>query len=217
MAALVTEQLECLLDCTVDSSVYVVGVFPADRVPLQYSPPTKRFTLQHGLSPHFDFDRYKYYCFILNTHPSSAPGEHWLAFFLNRYTDKLEYFDSFGFQLVAYPDVHAGLNCCELIPLCVPANNVGMLQSLVSTVCGHYCVAFLLWRSRHTRANVGYFARCIKSSYETAHLRDRLIVELLREVTVTHPCCSAQLFGMAGARTSRSLPVSQTCCCRERI
>jgi hypothetical protein len=217
MAALLTEQLECLLDCTVHGSVCVVGVFPADRVPLQYSADSKRFTLHNSIRPHADFDKYKYYCFILNTHPSSAPGEHWLAFFFNGHTRKLEYFDSFGFQLVAYPDVHAGLSCRELMPLCSPANNVGMLQSLRSTVCGHYCVAFLFWRSRHIHANAGYFARCIKSSHAVAERRDKLTVELLREVTIRHPCCAVQLFGFASSRTTRSSPVSQTCCCREHI
>ena len=213
MAALVTEHLECLLDCTVDNTTYVLGVFPADRVPLRYSPNSERFSLQTNLDTHTEFHTNRHYCFILNTHRSGAPGEHWLAFFLNHTTHKLEYFDSFGFPLSAYADVYASLDSCQLLPFCVHANNAGMLQSLTSTVCGHYCIAFLFWRAKNVHTDVNYFARFIKASQPSADERDKLIVELLREVTLRHPCCAVQLFGFVSARAPRSSAFSQSCCC----
>jgi Adenovirus endoprotease len=217
MAALKTEQLECLLDCTVDNTVRVLGVFAADCVPMRYSLNTERLSLRTNTEAHTEFDTNKQYCFILNTHPSSAPGEHWLAFLFNHFTHKLEYFDSFGFALNTYADVYAGLDSCGLLPFCEAANNVGMLQSLTSTVCGHYCVAFLFWRSKNVRTHISYFARFIMSSHTAADRRDKLIVELLREVTLRHPCCAVQLFGFVSSSAPHSSAYSQSCCCRAHI
>jgi hypothetical protein len=198
MAALTTDQLECLLKCVIANSTRVLGVFPADCVPIDAINVNK----QHC------------YCFVLNTHPRSAPGEHWLAFFYNSNTRQLEYFDSFGFELAMYTHVNAALDSCKLLPICVRANRTGMLQSIMSTVCGHYCIAFLYWRAKHVNASVADFAHALMYKYSESYLRDKDIVTQLRAAVARHPCCATQLFGSNGSATRTLAQPTQSCCCR---
>jgi hypothetical protein len=221
-APLTTEQLECLLDCVVAHSTHVLGVYPADCVPVQCTTssatgqPPYKIELANDTST---AERYQplaanqHYCFVVNTHPNGAPGEHWLAFFVNGNTRQIEYFDSFRFPLAAYSHVYLAFQSRNLLPLCVDANTAGMLQSVTSTVCGHYCVAFLYWRAKHTKAPTEHFARNLMlTANASANKRDALVVARLRAITTNHPCCSTQLFG---GRSVRSTPrASQTCCCK---
>ena len=83
--------------------------------------------------------------YVINTHPSSKPGEHWIAVFFDN-NGKGEYFDSYGLP----PDMlgFAGFmnqNSTSWI------SNKETIQSLSSKVCGHYCVYFILFRCRGLR------------------------------------------------------------------
>lgn len=196
MAALTTEQLDCLLDCTIDNIVQVFGARPADCVPSRAEVDTKHHS-----------------CFILNTHPSNQPGEHWLAFFFNRGTQRLEYFDSFGFPITMYANVNAALEASPWLPVCMSANTTGMLQSLTSTVCGHYCVAFLFWRAKHLNESCERFAQNVKFLHPNAANSDKFIVETLHLITNKHPCC-ASLLSSNHALTHKHTLTSQSCCCR---
>ena len=127
MAALKTEQLECLLDCVIPNTTRPLGVFPADCIPLRrdasdgilsLSPITANATGRH---PQLELGHD--YCFILNTHPNNAPGEHWLAFYFNSNTKKLEYFDSFGFPVSVYEHVHSALSQSDLLRICMRVNS----------------------------------------------------------------------------------------------
>jgi hypothetical protein len=159
MAALTTDQLECLLDCVVESSTtQVLGVFPADCVPVNAIDDCKQRTSSC--------------CFVLNTHPNGAPGEHWLAFFYNSKTRQLEYFDSFGLPLSMFAHVNAALDSHNILPIVTRANKAGMLQSITSTVCGHYCIAFLHWRAKHLSVGVDTFARTLMHKYAESDQRD---------------------------------------------
>jgi hypothetical protein len=223
MASLVTEQLECLLDCVIPNSVRVLGVFPANCVPMRRVVQTAaglvqqlalRSNLGTPMERHPSLDTAHHYCFILNTHTNREPGEHWLAFFYNGDTHNLEYFDSFGFPLSMYANVKVALDSCNLLSLCVRANS-HMLQAITSTVCGHYCIAFLYWRARNLGTSASNFAHAIMSEYATAEDRDKLIVSRLRAVTFRHPCCAGQLFGHGGSSSASCVTrFSQSCCCR---
>ena len=219
MAALTTEQLECLLDCVVANSTRVLGVFPANCIPLRCTTTmVDQHILQSNLATpterHPQLDVTQRYCFVLNTHPSGSPGEHWLAFFFNPTTQKLEYFDSFGFPLSMYAAVNAALDACRLLSICVRANTLGMLQSTTTTVCGHYCVAFIHWRAAHANTSLTTFASHIMSTHTAAEQRDRIIVTSLRTITRKHPCCAAQLDGRSGTQAACASRFSQSCCCR---
>jgi hypothetical protein len=210
-APLTTEQLECLLDCVVADTTRVLGAYPADCIPLRL-----RYSDIAVTSAKFADIQHKntHCCFIVNTHPSGAPGEHWLAFFLNASTGLVEYFDSFGLPLAAHTHVFAAFESRKLLPACVSANTGQMLQSVNSTVCGQYCVAYLYWRSRHINTPIERFAHTLIAAAPTrAEKRDTLIVARLRAITSKHPCCSMPLFGHHTTSTSPRF-TSQTCCCR---
>jgi len=219
MAALTTEQLECMLNCVVDNSSRALGVFPANCIPIRCEASRRtciRSNLATATERHPQLDENHNYCFVLNTDLNDSPGEHWLAFFFSGTTHKLEYFDSFGFPISMYPHVHAALDSCGLTQICVRVNTLGMLHATTSTVCGHYCVAFLYWRAKqHPNAPIDCFARMTMSTHHDAEQRDRRVVQLLHTITSKHPCCATQLaaLGNTGSCVSR---FSQTCCCRKR-
>lgn len=74
-------------------------------------------------------------CYVANTDDSSKPGTHWVAFYFENIYNK-EFFDSYGFT----PSVY-GFNISANI------RNPIQLQSLTSTVCGQYCIFYLIQRS----------------------------------------------------------------------
>ena len=79
--------------------------------------------------------------YVVNTDPSTAPGEHWVAMFFNNL--RSEFFDSYGLHpivcgLTDFLDSHSSSW----------TYNSKTLQSLISEVCGHYTVYYILFRSR---------------------------------------------------------------------
>ena len=190
MAATSTEQLACMLQSLVArEGVSALGVFPADQVPA--------------------IDRAMHCCFILNTEPRGLPGEHWLAFFYNHYADTLEYFDSYGMGLETYDVVYEALRSRGLIALCTPANSVGCLQSDVSFVCGHYCIAFLYWRAKNISAPPTHFSISLAKAHYTAIQRDKYIVKIVRDLLRRGNCCVDML-------TRSDCSQSCTCIAKER-
>ena len=81
---------------------------------------------------------------IVNTHPSSKPGEHWLALSIER--DSATFFDSFGFppDFQHYPP--SIVNFLER-----HSNKIlyhqRQLQDVLSTTCGQHCVFYLCHRA----------------------------------------------------------------------
>lgn len=81
--------------------------------------------------------------YVINSDPIDEPGEHWIAIYFDRW-GRGEYFDSYGLPpavtgLTAYMDRYS---------LKKWIYNRKTLQSLFSSVCGHYCVYFILFRCR---------------------------------------------------------------------
>jgi hypothetical protein len=167
--------------------VSALGVFPAEQVPT--------------------IDRTSHCCCILNTDARGLPGEHWLAFFYNHQTGVLEYFDSYGMQIVTYDDVHSSLLSCGLVALCTPANSIGCLQSDMSLVCGHYCIAFLYWRSKNIHTAPTHFSICLTQAHNTAAGRNKYTVKFVRDLVHRGNCCTDML-----ERTQ----CSQCCVCSAR-
>ena len=69
-----TKQLECAIMSDVNMKNTVIGVFSADRLP--HLPPRRPIA------------------FIANTDPATAPGRHWVAFFIDQ-QNVVESFDSY--------------------------------------------------------------------------------------------------------------------------
>ena len=78
--------------------------------------------------------------FVCNTHNGDQPGEHWIVMYVNA-EQRGDYFDPYGIepQHVEFTNF-MNKHCTEW------SSNDRTLQSPISTVCGQYCVAFLLFR-----------------------------------------------------------------------
>ena len=84
---------------------------------------------------------------VCNTHDSDRPGEHWVAMYVD--TERRgDYFDPYGLepQHIEFTNFMTE-HCSEWAP------NDRTLQSPMSTVCGQYCVAFLMFRCRDASMN----------------------------------------------------------------
>ncbi len=95
-----------------------IGVFAADQLPIKEFPGA----------------------LVVNTDTSSQPGQHWVAFFL--VNDTIECFDSYG--------EHPGNYSAHIAQWLNDTFNVVQcetLQSRNSTVCGQYCMYFILLMS----------------------------------------------------------------------
>ena len=81
--------------------------------------------------------------YVINSDPSTEPGEHWIAVYFDKH-GRGEYFDSYGL-----PPAFVGLKSyMDTYSLSDWIYNRKTLQALFSSVCGHYCVYFVLFRCR---------------------------------------------------------------------
>jgi hypothetical protein len=124
-------------------------------------------------------------CLIVNTHPSSKPGEHWVAFFMDS-KKRLEYFDSYGRDVAPNSYFEKFADVFE-----TKSFNKMRLQGPFSAVCGYYCLSYIFYRclgyslnqflSLFSKENyhendhnvkdvVDYFFHIVKSIYTNEHL-----------------------------------------------
>ena len=75
-------------------------------------------------------------CVVINTQPSNMPGEHWVCLWFNS-GKSVDFFDSFGQTPEKY----------KIIIKNVSNYNYKILQSNDTTVCGHYCIWYILLRA----------------------------------------------------------------------
>ena len=80
--------------------------------------------------------------YVVNTDPSTAPGEHWVAMLFNN-PRSAEFFDSYGLHPIVY-----GLTDFLDSHSSSWTYNSKTLQSLISEVCGHCTVYYILFCSR---------------------------------------------------------------------
>ena len=81
--------------------------------------------------------------YIINSDPSTEAGEHWIAVYFDKH-GRGEYFDSYEL-----PPEFVGLKSyMDTYSLSDWIYNCKTLQALFSSVCGHYCVYFVLFRCR---------------------------------------------------------------------
>ena len=98
------------------------GVYACDQLPKRYVPRPSAF--------------------VVNTDPSTLPGEHWVAIYITR-DGEGEYFDSYG-QPVKLPEIKTFLKKNARRTY----HNRRPLQGPWTAVCGQYCIFFLLQRCR---------------------------------------------------------------------
>ena len=117
-----THQLINLLKKDVYSRKSFCGVLPIDKLPIK---------------------RVRRPCsFIINTHNSQLPGEHWMAVYLPRIGD-IEYFDSYGLHPMNQEILDfIKVNNSKFI------YNSKIIQSSDSQNCGKFCLFYLYFRNR---------------------------------------------------------------------
>ena len=83
----------------------------------------------------------KPFCFVANTMRKGTVGEHWIACYSDK-PNTLEYFDSFA------EEPNCDMRQSMLANFSLVKQNKFSLQSLLSDTCGHYCICFLIIRSK---------------------------------------------------------------------
>jgi hypothetical protein len=79
---------------------------------------------------------------VCNTDPSTRPGEHWIAIYVDTEKHYGEYFDSFGRPPSKDIESYLNANCRRW------TFNKKQLQSRISAFCGFYCCLFVILRCR---------------------------------------------------------------------
>lgn len=100
--------------------VRTVGVFPADQIPVVWEKPC---------------------ALVFNTDDSTKQGSHWVAVYVDRYGAGI-FFDSYGLPPAIPQHVDRLRRNCHIYDW-----NIQQLQSIDSSVCGHYCIDFLFYMS----------------------------------------------------------------------
>jgi len=131
--------------------------------------------------------------FIVNTDPRSKPGSHWQAIFID--CDRRgEFFDSYG--LPPYIPHHVAFlkRACKSYKY----SHVD-LQALNSSVCGQYCVMFLLFKAHGY--SMRHFVKYFSSHCEN---NDKMVNKMFKRYSKSVKFCKE--FGV----------IKQTCCIRKR-
>ena len=79
---------------------------------------------------------------VCNTDPSTQPGTHWIAVYVDQDTGRGEYFDSFGRRPEGVFEDYMNKHCT------VWTCNTKQLQSIISSFRGFYCCVYCICRSR---------------------------------------------------------------------
>ena len=79
------------------------------------------------------------YCFIVNSEPSDQPGDHWLAFWVNK--DSVEFFDTYGRTPYMFDNAFTvflrGRKCFY---------NSVVLEGIFSKTCGQFSIYYICLR-----------------------------------------------------------------------
>jgi len=98
------------------------GVFASDNLPNQFAKPA---------------------LFIVNTDPKNLPRCHWVAMYFDA-KGYCEYFDSYGLPPTVDDHKIFFKNNCKYFKF-----NRTLLQSIDTSVCGHYCCVYVALKERH--------------------------------------------------------------------
>ena len=108
--------------------------------------------------------------FVINTDVSSKPGEHWLAIFYDK-NGVCEFFDPLGFSPKYYKlDDYLKKTSTKFY------YNTQQMQGIFSKYCGHYCILYLLVKSR--QYNLTFF---LKLFTKNTKFNDEMIEKIIKE------------------------------------
>ena len=128
-------------------------------------------------------------CLVSNTDVSTGDGEHWVALYVNS-LHECEFFDSYGCQPSVYRVV---------LPFTdYNLANSRTLQSQLSSVCGHYCLFYLAYRSRGVASQRIFHCFSPRSLRYNDTSVERSVHKLMKRASsscVPHPCFTAHRQG----------------------
>ncbi len=150
-----TVQLTAVMD-KITYNTYFLGVLPCDYLP---KTPLKNLPAM----------------VIFNTDPSTEPGQHWVAVYIN--SDGVScFFDSFG---GAPTDPRFPKNLCDFLK----SNSTNVeyskkqVQDFTSDTCGQHCVFFLYHMSKgHVYDNI------VKKYYDDLIKNDAMVVRFVKRL-----------------------------------
>ena len=101
---------------------------------------------------------------VVNFDNSYSAGNHWIALRIDK--TKLEIFDSLGFNSLRWPSIpHLLLNFLNKFSVNRRILTCKEIQPYSSTLCGIYCVFFILYRSIHTFTDcTRFFSNVLKKN-----------------------------------------------------
>ena len=101
---------------------------------------------------------------IINLDTSDRPGSHWVA--LGIFTNSIEVFDSLGFDLLSWPTVpHGLLSFLHRVSFRKRIKVIPRIQSKRSTLCGIFCVFYIILRSRFSLPTIlAYFSSSLATN-----------------------------------------------------
>lgn len=113
-------------------------------------------------------------CLVANLSKILSTGTHWIAIYLHK-DGTGEYFDSFGrspakvFKDFMNKNARNGW-----------VYNERKLQSLISTVCGGYCIIYLIRRCQNDSINQGYFVNKLFPISNQAWENDVQVIDAMK-------------------------------------
>ena len=113
-------------------------------------------------------------CFlIVNIDPAHMIGSHWLA--LGIFPNLIEVFDPLGFDIFSWPSLpHGLLSFLHKLSFRKKVKVIPRLQSKKSTLCGLFCVFYIMLRSKISLSSItGYFSSALVSN-------DRILIRFFR-------------------------------------
>ena len=123
----------CVLNSFLKSSPHFLGCYSDDEISKVILKPT---------------------CFIIvNLDTSDRPGSHWIA--IGIFKNSIEVFDSLGFDLLSWPTVpHGLLSFLHRVSFRKRIKVIPRIQSKRSTLCGIFCVFYIILRSRFSLTTI---------------------------------------------------------------
>ena len=155
-----TRQILNILKNTVDTNKFL-GVFASDMLPTTE-------TLKNAI-----IENNGEIGLVLNTDPSTKPGSHWVAIYVNSDGTEADYFDSYGLPPTRVPNISKFL----MKNFKKWQYNKKRIQNYFSSVCGHYCIYFIVQRSK----NIPMSKIANKFSAENCEQNDEMITEWINE------------------------------------
>jgi len=120
---------------------------------------------------------------VFNTDCSSKPGTHWLACYYDHPSNTLEFFDSYA-QTPSFYNLIIPRNLITRL-------NEIPLQSEFSTVCGQYCIYYLVSRLSRKATSILEFSKTLSHEFKSKNARDSFVSNRVR--LLSNRCHSASI------------------------